>query len=597
MRSKGQTDEEYYQKLAVLQTYVLDIVKAETFEELTKHVFAALDATIDPFFQVVAQVRFGSLQGFVKWKGEERRILSGEVDGMPLDGPGIMVRAVNNAREREFLGGALASGMALDGPGIMVRAVNTRKVCNVPDTRKDQSYLNTLVANDTDSDKHTLSEIASPIIVQGKSIGVINIEEVKTNAFIESDQKILEVISEYAGVSLNNILYSTRLNGLHKHTSQLSTLTSKKEVAEHTLDAMTDTLELETCSFLLLNQEGVLQTIYEKGLNESILYREKSRSMREHPERWPEGKNITFLSELETPVNVDDEIVAILSAKSIQPDKYTDQDKKLLEILASYVASAIQRIRLQEEREKVQQELALEHIRVEQANELDRMKNQFISTATHELRTPVTSIIGFLELVLDYSGEELPDSVRNDLNVVFRNAMRLVDMTNDLLDVQRITSGRFVVNLKHVELIKTLNEVVEELKPLFNDKHQTLLINAPSELMVDVDETRISQLLINLLRNANKFTLEKGTIEVKVEPKESFVQVSIKDSGIGLSEEDLGKLFKPFPGIHHGLDVSSTGLGLSIAKGIVDLHGGEIWAESDGSGMGSTFTFIIPLSS
>jgi signal transduction histidine kinase len=87
----------------------------------------------------------------------------------------------------------------------------------------------------------------------------------------------------------------------------------------------------------------------------------------------------------------------------------------------------------------------------------------------------------------------------------------------------------------------------------------------------------------------------RARVTVKVEPEEGHVQVSIKDSGIGLSEEDIEKLFKPFPGIHHGINVSSTGLGLSIAKGIVELHGGEIWAESDGSGKGSTFTFTIPI--
>ena len=232
---------------------------------------------------------------------------------------------------------------------------------------------------------------------------------------------------------------------------------------------------------------------------------------------------------------------------------------------------------------------------MEQADELDRMKNQFIATATHELRTPVTSIIGFLELVLDYSSEELPDSIRNDLSIVFRNAMRLVDMTNDLLDVQRMTSGRFEILLEEVELINTLNEVVEELTPLFDDKQQTLIVNAPNKLKVAVDETRISQLLINILRNANKFTPEEGTIEITVEPVESYVQISVKDSGIGLSEEDIGKLFKPFPFIQHEVEVSSTGLGLAISKGIVDMHNGEIWAESEGKGMGSTFFIKIPI--
>jgi len=747
--NKDHSNEKYLQKIAVLNKFVLEIVEAKTFEELAKHVFEAITATIDPATENVGQVRYGAIWGF-----SYDRAFGKDIDLL-----------------------ANGAGMPLDGPGIMVKAVNTGKVINLPDTSKDPSYVDADLYDPYDY-KRMYSEIAVPILVEGKAIGVINVEEFEANAFDESDQRILEALSAYAGVSLSNISYSNRVDGLHKYTSQLGKLTSIGEIAELTVDAMTDSLELESCAFLL-KQENGFQTIYEKGLEESIRRRETAlKYFRSYtlPVFWRESDDITFLSEVQIPINLDGEIMAILSAKSIQPDKYTVQDKKLLEILASHVSSAIARINLleeqlqyeqrlealhasaarllkcnsiddickvtyeiirgifdyewvgigfvkdktirfsyatgnvqvldssiwyslgdapiefsvnidmdktvitravktgevqylpdtrldpdyksaglveggepvlkseyaipiihsdevvavlnaestkldafseqdkrlletltnnisavlmrlkvAEERERIQQELALEHIRVEQANELDRMKNQFISTATHELRTPVTSIIGFLELVLDYSSEELPESVRNDLNIVFRNAMRLVDMTNDLLDVQRITSGRFTITLEQVELIKTINEALEELRPLFNDKKQTLLVDTPDVLMVHVDETRISQLFINLLRNANKFTPDEGTIEVKVEPLESCVKVSVKDSGIGLSEEDIGKLFKPFPGIHHELDVSSTGLGLSIAKGIVDLHGGEIWAVSDGLGKGSTFTFTIPL--
>jgi len=190
--------------------------------------------------------------------------------------------------------------------------------------------------------------------------------------------------------------------------------------------------------------------------------------------------------------------------------------------------------------------------------------------------------------------QDLPEIVKDDLNVVFRNSIRLVTLTNDLLDVQRITSGRFEIHREQVDLVNTLNEVVEELTPLFNEKQQVLSVVAPGELGVEVDELRISQLLINLLRNANKFTPEHGNVTVSVESIEGNVLVTVKDTGIGLSVEDLGKLFKPFPGIHHGLGVSSTGLGLAICKGIVDMHNAMIWAESEGLGKGSTFTVKLP---
>jgi signal transduction histidine kinase len=124
---------------------------------------------------------------------------------------------------------------------------------------------------------------------------------------------------------------------------------------------------------------------------------------------------------------------------------------------------------------------------------------------------------------------------------------------------------------------------------------RALEVEAPLELIIDVDVTRISQLLINLLRNANKFTPEEGKISVTVDSSEEHFVFAVKDSGIGLSEEDMGKLFAPFPGIHHGLSVTSTGLGLAICKGIVDMHQGKIWVESEGPGKGSTFSFTLPL--
>ena len=266
-----------------------------------------------------------------------------------------------------------------------------------------------------------------------------------------------------------------------------------------------------------------------------------------------------------------------------------------MEVLTQNVGATLNRIQGAEEKRELERKVLAEQLRVEHEQELGRLKNQFISTATHELRTPVTSILGYIELVLSYATQDLPETIRKDLEVVLRNANRLVTLTNDLLDVQRITSGRFEVQLEQVNIVNTLNDVVEELLPLFEGKKQKLLVNAPRELIIDVDEVRISQLFINLLRNANKFTPEEGSITITVEPDENHVLVAVMDTGIGLSEEEIGRLFKPFPGIRHGFGISSTGLGLAICKGVIDMHHGNIWAESEGTGKGSTFSFTIPL--
>ena len=522
--------------------------------------------------------------------------------------------------------------------GITVRSAKTGETQLVNDTRLDKDHR---------TSEGTLSELDVPMKIEDEVIGVLNVESLELNAFTEQDQELLEILASHVASAIQRIRlleaqiqYEAKLEALHVHASKLADASSIEEIAEYTIGAMETTLGFTWISMSIV-EDNLLKT--------AISSRSGSRSRDETNTRhidspgigtrairtgetqlvndtrkdidyvgtWMDDSKLSqldekirkvvldnreasgvdwgSLSEIEVPVKIDQTVVALLGAESLELNAFTEQDQKLLETLASHVASAMMRIQHYEERERVQQELALERVRAEQADELTQLKNQFISTATHELRTPVTSILGFLELVLDYSSQDLSDPVRKDLNVVFRNAMRLVDLTNDLLDVQRITSGRFEVNLEQVDLMNTLNEVVEELTPLFDEKQQVLLVNAPSELVLQVDEIRISQLFINLLRNANKFTPEMGNINVTVEPSESHVQMSFKDSGIGLREEDIKKLFKPFPGIRHGVNVSSTGLGLAICKGIVDVHLGVIWVESDGPGTGSTFFVRIPV--
>jgi len=560
----------------------------------------------------------------------------------------------------------------IDSLGITYRAIKTGKIQIVNDTRKDDDFVVTqaraqslgvqmdtsplskldekvrvhlLKQRDRDGLGVSLSELDVPVKIGDTVVALLNAESIELNAFTEQDQKLLETLASHVASAIQRIRlleaqtqYEVKLEALHLHTSKLADARNLQEIEDHTIDAMANTLGFSWAIFgivednllkftipkslggsgdpldLSLDGPGLMIRAIRTGetqliadvrkdvdyigphMNESTLIRlESTHSKRVESAHSQLGARTPALSELDVPVKIDQVVVGVICAESIELNAFTIQDQKLLETLANHVSSAMMRLKSDEERERVLQELALERVRVEQADELSRLKNQFISTATHELRTPVTSILGFLELVLDYSSQDLPDTVRKDLNIVFRNAMRLVDMTNDLLDVQRITSGRFEVNLEQVDLVNTLNEVVEELTPMFVEKNQVLLVDAPRELFLQVDETRISQLFINLLRNANKFTPAEGNIGVKVEPFESHVQISVKDSGIGLSEEDIEKLFKPFPAIRHGVNVSSTGLGLAICKGIVDLHNGDIWVESDGPGEGCTFIVRLPV--
>jgi signal transduction histidine kinase len=227
--------------------------------------------------------------------------------------------------------------------------------------------------------------------------------------------------------------------------------------------------------------------------------------------------------------------------------------------------------------------------------EIDEMKSRFISVATHELRTPLVSIKGYTELIRGGYAGEVPKEIGEMLEIVARNADRLAALTNDLLDQQRLESGRFQISPELFDLREVIKQTIQEVRPQISQKKQTLRVKIPEKpLPVKADRIRIAQVLINLLNNASKFTPERGDISLSLRDVGKFVETRVADTGIGISPDDIQKLFKPFPDIRRPVHYPSTGLGLSICKGIVELHGGRIWAESAGKDMGSTFTFTLP---
>jgi len=223
------------------------------------------------------------------------------------------------------------------------------------------------------------------------------------------------------------------------------------------------------------------------------------------------------------------------------------------------------------------------------------MKDRFISVATHELRTPLVSIKGYVDFLLSQSLNVTNELIESSLKVVRRNTDRLIDLTNDLLDIQRIKAGRISLNLESQDFIDIINHCIEEIQPFLNEKKQNFDLEIPeSPLKVRVDRIRLSQIIMNLLNNATKFTPEDGDITLAVKEKDGVIQVQVSDNGIGIREEDLEKIFQPFCDIKKPTFIKGTGLGLSVTKGLVESHGGTIWGHSDGEGRGATFTFTLP---
>ncbi|MCB2172214.1 GAF domain-containing sensor histidine kinase [archaeon] len=298
-------------------------------------------------------------------------------------------------------------------------------------------------------------------------------------------------------------------------------------------------------------------------------------------------------SELDVPIVVDNECVAVINLEHSQLNHFTSSDANLIEIMAEHIAANIVRINQQKKILETERKAIREQERAEQAIKIEEMKTRFIQTATHEIRTPLTSIKGYTQL----AQTKLQDVIIPDLNryfdAILRNTERLESLSADLLDVQRIESGRLELNKAPTYINDILNDLQLELKPILDSRNQELIVSGDNYLL-NVDRIRLMQVLTNLVMNASKFSPEGSEIKVKVKQRDDMVTISVIDEGVGIREEDIPKLFKPFPGIRVKGVKDSTGLGLSISKGLVELHGGEIWAESEGLGKGSRFTFSCP---
>ena len=227
---------------------------------------------------------------------------------------------------------------------------------------------------------------------------------------------------------------------------------------------------------------------------------------------------------------------------------------------------------------------------------VDQMKTEFVSTVSHELRTPLTSIKGYVDLVVDGEAGEINETQRGFLSIVQSNTDRLVGLINDLLDISRIEAGGLQLNITTLPLDQVIREVAVSLHNQIEEKELSLELALPQEpIQVRGDRARITQVLTNLLSNAYKFTPEGGKISVSAKVTDSQVQVDVTDTGTGISAQNQKKLFTKFFRVDSSTtqEVGGSGLGLTITKSIVEMHGGKIWVKSE-IGKGSTFSFTLP---
>ena len=227
--------------------------------------------------------------------------------------------------------------------------------------------------------------------------------------------------------------------------------------------------------------------------------------------------------------------------------------------------------------------------------ELDLMKDEFVALVSHELRTPLTSILGYLELILDGEAGAVTDDQRNFLSIVERNSQRLLRLVGDLLFVAQIEAGKLVIDRETVDLVGLARDCIEAARPRAAEKAIELSLDARDPAALEGDRTRLAQLLDNLVSNAIKFTGAGGRVAVRLVSQNGHRVVQVSDTGMGLSADELERLFERFyrtEGATHWA-IQGTGLGLTITKAIAEAHGGTIAVESE-PGKGTTFIVDLP---
>lgn len=247
---------------------------------------------------------------------------------------------------------------------------------------------------------------------------------------------------------------------------------------------------------------------------------------------------------------------------------------------------------------------ALLYTEVQDANErlkaLDLLKNEFVSVASHELRTPMTAIKSYLWMALQGKGGKLSEKQQYYVERGYNSVDRLIRLVNDMLNISRIESGKISIVLGKVDLLKLTQDVVDEVMPRAMELGVTLKIEKPEALpLVIADSDKIKEVLFNLIGNSLKFTPKGGTVVVKYSQADGMIKTQVVDTGNGIEPQDISKLFQKFGLIAGSYTTNQpamgTGLGLFICRSIIELHHGKIKAESEGRGKGATFSFTLKI--
>jgi signal transduction histidine kinase len=504
------------------------------------------------------------------------------------------------------------------------RAILSRGIADIPDVEADSEFNHPHVARAV----KFRSVIAVPMLHTGRPVGGIAVSRSVAAPFPDKQIELLKTFADQAVIAVENVRLfqelQTRTQQLTRSVEELKALGEVSQAVSSTLDLQTVLTTIVTQAVELCGSDGGIiyefdeatQTFHVRATHR--IAPEYLEVLRATPIRLGEGA-VGQAGATRAPVQVEDirderqnvapqvrhimvrqgyrSLLAIpllretrlLGGLVLWRRELGNFPEKVISVLQTFAAQsvlAISNARLfQEIQDKSQQlEITSQH------------KSQFLANMSHELRTPMNAILGYTELIVDNIYGEVPEKIRETIERIDNSGRHLLHLINDVLDLSKIEAGQLELSLDEYSMKDLVDSVIASVESLGAAKGLTLRTSIPVDLPIGKgDEQRITQVLLNLLGNAIKFT-DQGEISVQVSESDSAFVVSVSDTGVGIAEDQQRNIFEEF----HQVDDSitrrkgGTGLGLSITKRIIEMHGGQLRVESK-PGEGSTFSFTLPV--
>lgn len=502
----------------------------------------------------------------------------------------------------------------IDRPGITTDAARLGRPVLVNDVLTDPRFITVPELS------AARAELAVPIEVKGRVIGVLDVQSDRPHAFTQADVLLMTSLASAAGVALENArLFAeteaeARRRALISEVLQVATTTMdphellrRAAVAiARQLEMPTGVLEWDAAADGLrvvaavnpfgaeypLPSPSALMGRERAGLLIDALFKTDVTVVRDIP-RVVSGRMVGIAREMGmldialAPLSVRGQPLGLLALGRPPGHPPIDEGEvEFLRIVAANLSVAWENARLYQE--------AVET--AERLKEVDRLKSQFLANMSHELRTPLNSIIGFSRVILKGIDGPITEQQRQDLEAIYNSGQHLLGLINDILDISKIEAGKMELTFEPTDLKEIIRGVMSTAIALVKDKPIELQQSVPADLpTIIADSRRVRQVLLNLVSNAAKFT-DEGFIRVEARVEGDYVVISVSDSGIGIPPEKLPHIFEAFTQVDSSPSrkYGGTGLGLTISKSFVELHGGKIWVESE-LGKGSTFTFTLPI--